>query len=143
MHPAVTPRGQVVLVCVAQPGNHDRGITADAVRCLRVSGQTGTRDSLRCVELETCIQLGERGLHGELEGLVIQRTNNVAALENVVVLLAEGLHALRAENQHVTDLAGQLIAHAQQRRTLVHIGALEGLILDVQLTAEGPLAAVS
>ena len=142
MHPAVTPRGQVVLVCVAQPANHDRGITADAVRCLRIGGQTGTGDSLRCVELETCIQLGEGGLHGELKGLVIQRTNNVAALENVVVLLAEGLHALRAENQHVTDLAGQLIAHAQQRGAFVHVGALEGLILDTQLAAEGPLTAV-
>ena len=142
VHPAVTPRGQVVLGCVTQPRNHHRGIPAHGVRCLRVSGQTGTGDSLRCVELETCVQLGERGLHGELEGLVIQRTNNVAALENVVVLLAEGLHALRAENQHVADFAGQLIAHAQQGGALIHVGALEGLVLDAQLAAEGPLAAI-
>ena len=142
VHPAVAPRGQVVLVCVAQPRDHHRGIAAHGVRCLRVSGQAGTGDGLRGVELETCIQLGEGGLHGELEGLVIQRTDNVAALENVVVLLAEGLHALRAENQHVADFAGQLIAHAQQGGALVHVGALEGLVLDAQLTVEGPLAAI-
>ena len=143
VHPAVAPRGQVVLVCIAQPRNHYRGVTAYIVRCLRIGGQAGTGDGLRCVELETCIQLGEGGLHGELEGLVIQRTNNVAALENVVVLLAEGMHALRAENQHVADFASQLIAHAQQRGAFIHVGALEALILDVQLAAEGPLAAVS
>ena len=142
VHPAVGPRGQVVLISIAQPSNHHRGIATGSMRCLRVGGQTGAGDGLRGVELETCIQLGEGGLHGELESLVIQRADNVAALENVVVLLAERLHALRAENQHVTNFAGQLITHAQQGGALIHIGALETLILDTQLTAEGPLAAV-
>ena len=49
---------------------------------------------------------------------------------------------MRAENQHVADFAGQLIAHAQQGGALIHVGAFEGLVLDAQLAAEGPLAAI-
>ena len=91
MHPTVAPRRQVILVCVTQPGNHHRGITAYGMRRLRVSAQAGTRNGLRGIELKTRIQLSEGCLYLKLEGLVIQRAHDVTALEDVVVLLPQRL----------------------------------------------------
>ena len=142
MHPAVAPRGQVILIRVAEPGDHHRGIAACGVRCLRVGAQTGARDGLRGVELEARIQLGEGGLHLKLEGLVIQRAHNVTALEDIVVLLPQRLQSLRAKDQHVTQFSGQLVTQGQQRGALEHVAALEGLVLNANLAAEGPVAAI-
>ena len=83
MHPAFRPGRLVVLLGIAEPGDH-HGLLVGSILSRRGSG---ARDSLRGVEFKTRIQLGKGGFYLKFEGFRVELTHNITALVDVEVLL--------------------------------------------------------